>query len=89
VAIVHPWAVHQFNLGWKLALVEKGLADKTLLGTYSAEHLPVSEMLKFTISLLNRALLSGLGHASIQRSPLIFMLGVNSRFSGIVLCDAG
>ncbi|KAG2749040.1 hypothetical protein P692DRAFT_20954002 [Suillus brevipes Sb2] len=75
-----------FNLGWKLALVEKGLADKSLLETYSAERLPViSEMLKFTTTLLNHAISSGLGHASMRRSPLIFMLGVNCRFSDIVL----
>ncbi|KAG1788650.1 FAD binding domain-containing protein [Suillus plorans] len=36
-----------FNLGWKLALVEKGIANKSLLETYSAERLPViSEMLE-------------------------------------------
>ncbi|KAG2339394.1 hypothetical protein BDR05DRAFT_1003357 [Suillus weaverae] len=75
-----------FNLGWKLALVEKGLADKSLLETYSAERLPViSEMLEITTSLLNHAISSGLGHTSLRRSPLIFMLGVNYRFSSIVL----
>ncbi|KAG1727595.1 FAD binding domain-containing protein [Suillus lakei] len=75
-----------FNLGWKLALVEKGFADKSLLETYSAERLPViSEMLKITTSLLNHAISSGLGHTSTRRSPLIFMLGVNYRFSSIVL----
>ncbi|KIK34389.1 hypothetical protein CY34DRAFT_812958, partial [Suillus luteus UH-Slu-Lm8-n1] len=54
--------------------------------TYSAaERLPIiSEMLQLTTSLLNCALSPGLGHASMRRSPFIFMLGVNYRFS----CDA-
>ncbi|KAG1845152.1 FAD-binding monooxygenase [Suillus subluteus] len=44
-----------FNLGWKLALVQKGFADKSLLETYSAERLPViSEMLGVTTSILDK-----------------------------------
>ena len=31
----------QFNLGWKLALVEQRLAPRALLATYSEERLPV------------------------------------------------
>ncbi|KAG0697640.1 FAD binding domain-containing protein [Suillus ampliporus] len=73
-----------FNLGWKLALVEKGLADKSLLETYSAERLPViSEMLEMTTSILNQAIITG--EVAIQRSPKLFMLGINCRFSSIVL----
>ncbi|KAG2125947.1 FAD binding domain-containing protein [Suillus clintonianus] len=73
-----------FNLGWKLALVEKGLADKSLLETYSAERLPViSEMLDLTTSILNTAITSG--HPSIRRNSILFMLGINCRFSNIVL----
>ncbi|KAG2125959.1 FAD binding domain-containing protein [Suillus clintonianus] len=73
-----------FNLGWKLALVEKGLADKSLLETYNAERLPViSEMLEMTTSLLNRAVKTG--DVTIRRSPIVFMLGINCRFSSIVL----
>ncbi|KAG2118480.1 FAD binding domain-containing protein [Suillus clintonianus] len=73
-----------FNLGWKLALVEKGLADKSLLETYSAERLPViSEMLNMTTSMLNKAIASG--DISIGRSSVLFMLGINYRFSSIVL----
>ncbi|KAG2118464.1 FAD binding domain-containing protein [Suillus clintonianus] len=73
-----------FNLGWKLALVEKGLADKSLLETYSAERLPViSEMLAMTTSILNQ--IKTLGRVSVQRSPIMFMLGINCRFSTIVL----
>ncbi|KAG2058482.1 hypothetical protein BDR06DRAFT_950285 [Suillus hirtellus] len=73
-----------FNLGWKLALVQKGLADKSLLETYSAERLPViSEMLGVTTSILDKAIASG--DASSGRTPILFMLGINCRFSTIVL----
>ncbi|KAG1734178.1 FAD binding domain-containing protein [Suillus lakei] len=75
---------HQFNLGWKLALVHKGLSDKSLLETYSAERLPViSEMLEMTTSILNKAITSG--DVSIGRTPILFMLGINCRFSSIAL----
>lgn len=42
-------AVHQFNLGWKLALVEKGLAHKSLLEIYNV----IFEMLEMTTSIHN------------------------------------
>ncbi|KAG2118481.1 FAD binding domain-containing protein [Suillus clintonianus] len=72
-----------FNLGWKLALVEKGLADKSLLETYTAERLPViSELLEITTSILNKAIV---GDLSLLQSPKLFMLGINYRFSNIVL----
>ncbi|KAG2113850.1 FAD binding domain-containing protein [Suillus discolor] len=73
-----------FNLGWKLALVEKGLADKSLLETYNAERLPViSEMLEMTTTILDRAVQTG--NMPTARSPILFMLGINYRFSDIVL----
>jgi 2-polyprenyl-6-methoxyphenol hydroxylase-like FAD-dependent oxidoreductase len=73
-----------FNLGWKLALVQKGFADKSLLETYSDERLPViSEMLGVTTSILDKAIASG--DPSIGRSPILYMLGINCRFSTIVL----
>ncbi|KAG2128040.1 FAD binding domain-containing protein [Suillus bovinus] len=73
-----------FNLAWKLALVEKGLADKSLLETYNAERLPViSEMLEMTTTILNQTLKTGSVIAA--RSPILFMLGINYRFSDIVL----
>jgi hypothetical protein len=76
--------VHQFNLGWKIALVEKGLADKSLLETYNAERLPViSEMLEMTTTILNQSLKTNIFNA--QRGPILFMLGINCRFSNIVL----
>ncbi|KAG0704756.1 FAD binding domain-containing protein [Suillus ampliporus] len=56
----------QFNLGWKLALVEKGLADKSLLETYSSER--------------NNDRKHG-----VPTQPQLFMLGINCRFSNIVL----
>ncbi|KAG2362728.1 FAD binding domain-containing protein, partial [Suillus spraguei] len=73
-----------FNLAWKLALVQKGFADKSLLETYNAERLPViSEMLGVTTSILDKATSSG--DPSSGRSPILFMLGINCRFSTIVL----
>ncbi|KAG0703601.1 FAD binding domain-containing protein [Suillus ampliporus] len=73
-----------FNLGWKLALVENGLADKSLLETYSSERLPViSEMLEITTSILNQAITTG-GIAA-RHNPKLSMLGINCRFSNIVL----
>ncbi|KAG2103429.1 uncharacterized protein F5147DRAFT_838538 [Suillus discolor] len=73
-----------FNLGWKLALVQKGLADKSLLETYSAERLPViSEMLEMTTSILDKATASG--KLSAVQSPILYMLGINCRFSTVVL----
>ncbi|KAG1825090.1 FAD binding domain-containing protein [Suillus variegatus] len=73
-----------FNLGWKLALVQKGLADKSLLETYSAERLPViSEMLGVTTSILDKTMASK--EPQIERNSILFMLGINCRFSTIVL----
>ncbi|KIK37211.1 hypothetical protein CY34DRAFT_471216 [Suillus luteus UH-Slu-Lm8-n1] len=73
-----------FNLGWKLALVEKGLANKSLLETYSAERLPViSEMLDKTTTILNQAVKTE--NMVTTRSPILFMLGINYRFSSIVV----
>ncbi|KAG2131334.1 FAD binding domain-containing protein [Suillus clintonianus] len=73
-----------FNLSWKLALVEKGLADKTLLETYNEERLPViTEMLEVTTSILKRAMTAGGKDA--WRTTLLYMLGIHCRFSSIVL----
>ncbi|OAX33194.1 hypothetical protein K503DRAFT_869695 [Rhizopogon vinicolor AM-OR11-026] len=73
-----------FNLGWKIALVEKGLADKSILETYTEERLPViSEMLDMTTSILNQVITTG--DMTAQRSPKLYMLGINCRFSSIVL----
>ncbi|KAG0702988.1 FAD binding domain-containing protein [Suillus ampliporus] len=73
-----------FNLGWKLALVEKGLADESLLETYSTERLPViSEMLAMTTSFLKQSVTTG--EMTKGRTPILTMLGINYRFSSIVL----
>ncbi|KAG2040373.1 FAD binding domain-containing protein [Suillus americanus] len=73
-----------FNLGWKLALVEKGLADRSLLETYNGERLPVvSEMLERTTTILNQVMKTE--NMTSSRSPILFMLGINCRFSNIVL----
>jgi 2-polyprenyl-6-methoxyphenol hydroxylase-like FAD-dependent oxidoreductase len=37
-----------FNLGWKLALVAKGLAPESLLDTYDAERRPIAELVAKT-----------------------------------------
>jgi hypothetical protein len=65
-------------------LVEKGLAHKSLLETYNEERLPViSEMLELTTSILNATMATG--NATAGRSTKLFMLGINCRFSSIVL----
>ncbi|KAJ6553882.1 FAD binding domain-containing protein [Mycena sp. CBHHK59/15] len=80
------------NLGWKLALVQKGLAPPALLASYSEERLPViAEMLKLTTALHNAtaARLAAPGAAddgsAWKRGGDLNMLGVNSRGSSIVL----
>ncbi|KAG2153629.1 FAD binding domain-containing protein [Suillus bovinus] len=73
-----------FNLGWKLALVEKGLADKSLLETYNAERLPViSEMLEMTTTILNSMIKTS--NMITAQDPILSMLGINCRSSDIVL----
>ncbi|KAG1743420.1 FAD binding domain-containing protein [Suillus lakei] len=73
-----------FNLGWKLALVEKGLADSSLLETYNKERLPViTEMLDMTTSILKHARTTG--GTDAWRTTLLYMLGIHCRFSSIVL----
>ncbi|EGO22060.1 hypothetical protein SERLADRAFT_416705 [Serpula lacrymans var. lacrymans S7.9] len=77
-----------FNLGWKLALVIKGLAPPSLLDTYSEERIPViAEMLKVTTELLDdtaKADRSTTGSA-FKRDPSMYQLGVNYRGSSILV----
>ncbi|KAG1831597.1 FAD binding domain-containing protein [Suillus variegatus] len=62
----------------------KGIANKSLLETYSAERLPViSEMLEATTSTLDGTITSG--DISDGRSRILYMLGINCRFGTIVL----
>ncbi|KJA28211.1 hypothetical protein HYPSUDRAFT_34602 [Hypholoma sublateritium FD-334 SS-4] len=77
-----------FNLSWKLALVEKGYAQESLLDTYAEERLPViAEMLNKTTELLT----DRFGEAAPQPSRTekiradMTQLGVNYRGSSIIL----
>ncbi|PPQ68063.1 hypothetical protein CVT26_007347 [Gymnopilus dilepis] len=73
-----------FNLGWKLALVYKGLAPPSLLDTYGEERLPIiAEMLGKTTELLNKLAKTG----EFKRGGELNQLGVNYRGSSIVYED--
>ena len=75
-----------FNLGWKLSLVVKRLAHPSLLDTYSEERLPVvAEMLKQTTKLLNGMVKSSKDDGAWNRSGPALQLGINYRWSSIVL----
>ncbi|OCH84203.1 monooxygenase [Obba rivulosa] len=75
-----------FNLGWKLALVEKGLATPALLETYTEERLPViAEMLKKSTDLLNKTVARASSTAASARGGALRQLGVNYRWSPIVV----
>ncbi|KAF9002997.1 monooxygenase [Cyathus striatus] len=80
-----------FNLGWKLALVLKGLAPPSLLDTYDEERLPViDEMLNKTTRLLKQTLNSKSEKdksESWKRGIDLYMLGVNYRSSSLVIDD--
>ncbi|KAJ7778102.1 FAD binding domain-containing protein [Mycena metata] len=78
------------NLGWKLALVQKGLAAPALLNTYGEERLRViARMLELTTNLLDRTF-AGLGsdinsdNSGWKRGPDLAMLGVNYCGSSII-----
>ncbi|KDR80864.1 hypothetical protein GALMADRAFT_135956 [Galerina marginata CBS 339.88] len=74
-----------FNLGWKLALVQKGYAPSSLLNTYAEERLPViAEMLGKTTELLNQVMNTG---GDARRGGDMGQLGVNYRGSSIVYED--
>lgn len=74
-----------FNLGWKLALVAKGLARPSLLKSYTEERIPViAEMLNQTTELLDRTF-NGNSQGEWQNGGTLFQLGVNCRWSSIVM----
>ncbi|KAA1469139.1 hypothetical protein DENSPDRAFT_560720 [Dentipellis sp. KUC8613] len=88
-----------FNLGWKLALVCKGLATPVLLDSYNTERLPViKEMLQRTTVLLNRTIASDNGRyvtvqpkdseSPWQRPIWLNQLGVHYRWSPLVVDEA-
>ncbi|KAJ7452718.1 FAD binding domain-containing protein [Mycena galericulata] len=84
------------NLGWKLALVQKGLAPPELLDTYSEERIRViAHMLNLTTELYNATFDQlhrkgiALDDASFSRGGDMRMLGINYRGSSIISEDAG
>ncbi|KZT05391.1 monooxygenase [Laetiporus sulphureus 93-53] len=80
------------NLGWKLALVEKGVAHPSILETYTEERLPViAEVLKTSNKLFNSAVnAKGDGETNKKawhRGGSLNQLGVNYRWSSIIVDD--
>ncbi|TFY58425.1 hypothetical protein EVJ58_g6423 [Rhodofomes roseus] len=79
----------QFNLAWKLVLVEKGLAAPTLLASYTAERVPViAEVLRRTTNIHDKTQVmgnDGRGLDAWDRGGSLKMLGINYRWSSIVL----
>lgn len=75
----------QFNLAWKLAIACKGFASASLLQTYNEERLPViADMLKQVIGLYNRGK-ENPSQADTSRGKELMMLGINYRWSSIVV----
>ena len=67
-------------------MVYKGLSPHTLLDSYDSERLPViAEMLNITTGILNRAQESGGIEHLMHRGQKLTMLGVNCRWSPIVI----
>ncbi|KAL0953958.1 hypothetical protein HGRIS_005119 [Hohenbuehelia grisea] len=75
-----------FNLGWKLALVIKGLAKDDLLESYNEERLPViAAMLQITTKLFSK--MFAVKQERFEREKNMSQLGVNYRRSPIVIDD--
>ena len=75
-----------FNLGWKLAHVIKGLSPPSLLDTYTEERLPVvAEMLDLTTKILEATINKPNNEAGWRRTGNLNQLGVNYRWSSIVV----
>ncbi|KZT67147.1 monooxygenase [Daedalea quercina L-15889] len=73
-----------FNLAWKLALVEKGVAAPSLLDTYTEERLPViAAMLQKSTRLYDAMRKSE--EEGWKRGGDLRQLGVNYRWSSIVV----
>ncbi|TFY56076.1 hypothetical protein EVJ58_g7861 [Rhodofomes roseus] len=73
-----------FNIAWKLALVEKGLASPSLLATYTEERLPViAAMLQKSTKLYDA--MQNNAEEGWNRGGDLRMLGVNYRWSSIVV----
>ncbi|KAF9254377.1 hypothetical protein L218DRAFT_1082358 [Marasmius fiardii PR-910] len=77
------------NLGWKLALVQKGLASPSLLDTYTTERIPViAAILNKTTELMNTTfskLQTKPGGWGWANESDIRQFGINYRRSSIVL----
>lgn len=80
------------NLGWKLALVVKGLASPALLDTYAEERLRViAQMLELTTALYTKTFAgftAGVDAEAWTRGREMSMLGVNYYGSSIVREEA-
>ena len=75
-----------FNLGWKLAHVIKGLSPPSLLETYTEERLPVvAEMLDLTTKILKATIDKPGSEEGWRRRGNLNQLGVNYRWSSIVV----
>jgi FAD binding domain len=75
-----------FNLAWKLANVIKGFSPPSLLDTYSEERLPVvAEMLNVTSKILKVSIDKPTSEAGWKRTGNLNQLGVNYRWSSIVV----
>lgn len=69
-----------------MALVHKGLASSSLLSSYESERLPVvAQMLKYTTKLHNETFHDGSLEEAMHRPKEGHQLGVNYRWSSIVL----
>ena len=75
-----------FNLGWKLAHIVKGISPPSLLNTYTEERLPVvAEMLDIATKLLKISVNQPTSEAGYKRTGNVNQLGVNYRWSSIVV----
>ena len=75
-----------FNLGWKLAHVVKGISPPSLLDTYTEERIPVvAEMLNLTTKILEATIDKPSNEAGWKRTGNLNQLGVNYRWSSIVV----
>ncbi|KAG2011730.1 pentachlorophenol 4-monooxygenase [Coprinopsis cinerea AmutBmut pab1-1] len=79
------------SLAWKLNLVVKGLASSELLESYTEERIPVvAEMLNLSTEYLDKALNQCPGEGGEwSRDGALHQLGINYRWSSIVLSDSG
>lgn len=75
-----------YNIGWKLALVQKCLAPPSILDTVTEERIPVvAEMLNITSGVLRKLVEANTEHG--RRPEVVMMYGVNYRSSSLVKDD--